>query len=309
MAFIIIGAWLGLLQILVKTGVLKGWALWMKISPLVIYALYFVIIAIPMNFTAPTGAVVAMRDSVQLSPAVSGLVTSVPVTSGVVVEPGTVLFEIDQEPYAAAVAALQAQAELAQIRLAQAEELVARGSGRAADVQQFSAELAGVEANLRNAKWNLEQTRVRAPSRGFVPHIALEPGTQVSPQRPVMAFVDVGNVSLAGQIDQAYARHIKPGQSADVVLKLYPGTVLPATVKRVLNLNQAGQLTPSGMAMGAEAWRDLPFVVELEVSGLDPAELPAGAFGTVAIYTSEMSTFGELIRAIMLRTETWLNYL
>jgi len=37
--------------------------------------------------------------------------------------------------------------------------------------------------------------------------------------------------------------------------------------------------------------------------------LPAGAFGTMAIYTSDMSTLGELIRAIMLRTETWLNYL
>lgn len=309
MAIILICAWLGLLQILVKTGVLKGWALWMKLSPIALYVLYFLIIAIPMNFTAPTGAVVALRQSVQISPAVPGVVTAVPVTSGTAIPPDTVLFEIDAEPYAAAVAALEAQAELAAIRLDQAEELVARGSGREADVQQYRAELARVEANLRGAEWNLEQTRVRAPAEGFVPHVALEPGTQVSPQRSVMTFVQTADVALAGQIDQAYARHIRPGQKADVVLKLFPGAVLPATVNRVLALNEAGQMTPSGVALGAEPWRDLPFVVELDVAGVDPAELPAGAYGTVAIYTSDMSSFGELIRAIMLRTETWLNYL
>ena len=124
-----------------------------------------------------------------------------------------------------------------------------------------------------------------------------------------MTFVQTDNVALAGQIDQAYARLIQPGQKADVVLKLYPGTVLPATVSRVLDLNQAGQMAPSGLALGAEPWRDLPFVVELNVSGIEPSQLPAGAYGTVAIYTSDMSSFGELIRAIMLRTETWLNYL
>ena len=223
MAFIIIGAWLGLLQVLVKTGVLKGWALWMKVSPVIIYAFYFVIIAIPMNFTAPSGAVVAMRESVQVSPAVSGLVTAVPVTSGTVVEPGTILFEIDPEPYAAAVAALEAEAELASVRLNQAEELVSRGTGRAADVQQYAAELAGIEANLRSANWNLEQIQVRAPARGFVPHVALEPGTQVSPQRAVMTFVDTEEPS-----------HRRPSRAVEAVrwhMRLRPSHI-PAKRRR-----------------------------------------------------------------------------
>jgi len=310
MSIILIGIWLGLLQVLVKTGVLKGWSLWMKLSPIAIYLIYFVVIAIPMNFTAPTGAVMVMRDSVQISPAVPGRVSKVPVSSGTDVAPGSVLLELDDTPYKAAVGGLKAQLELAQTRLAQSQELVERGTGRAYDVQQYEAQVDQVTAQLAAAQWNLEQTSVLAPSEGFVPHVAVQPGTQVAPGVPVMTFIDSGEVALAAQIDQVYARHINPGQKADVVLKLYPGTVLKATVRRVLDLTTEGQMAPSGIAMGSEAWKNLPFLVELELDDeLRLADLPAGSFGTVAIYTSDMASFGELIRAIMLRTETWLNYL
>ena len=39
MAIVMIAIWLLILEVLVKTGVLKGWALWMKLSPLGIYLL------------------------------------------------------------------------------------------------------------------------------------------------------------------------------------------------------------------------------------------------------------------------------
>ena len=152
MALILIAAWLGLLQLLVKMGVLKGWSLWMKLSPAIIYGLFFLIIAIPMNYTAPVGPTVVLRDSVQVSPAVAGRVISIDVVSGEEVAAGAPLFSIDPAPFEAEVAQLEAALELTRLRLQQAEELVARKAGREFDVQTYRAELIQAKARLAAAR-------------------------------------------------------------------------------------------------------------------------------------------------------------
>ena len=95
MAIIIIAAWLGFLALLVKVGVFKGWASWMKASPVVIYAMIQVVFLIPMGFRAPSGPVVIMKHTVQIIPGVSGVVTDVNVTAGAPMKEGDVLFQLD----------------------------------------------------------------------------------------------------------------------------------------------------------------------------------------------------------------------
>ena len=310
MALILIGIWVGFLAILVKLGVLKKWTLWMKISPLFIWLIFFVVVAIPMNFQAPTGALMVMRESVPISPAVPGTVADVPVSSGEVIQAGTILFSIDDAPYQAAVANLEAQQDLTVTRLEQARTLLLRDAGRKADVQQYESELARIDAQLKGAHWELEQTRVLAPRTGIIPSIGLEAGTQVSPGTPVMTVIDSERYALLGRLAQNYVRHVKPGQKADIVFKLLPGQVIPATVKQLVKANPGGQLSPSGGVIDAGDWSEQSFVVELQIAeDVEIPELPAGAYGTVAVYTADMSSVGELIRAIMLRTETWLNFL
>ncbi len=310
MALIIIAIWMGFLFALVKLGVFKGWHMWMKVSPAVIYIIYLLIVALPMNFTAPKGAVMLFRESVQLSPAVSGMVDSIPVVAGEEVEEGTVLFTIDDTPYQAEVDNLKAQIKLAKLRVDQVRLLLKKKAGRVADVQEYEAQLEQLNARMGAAEYNLAHTRVLAPRTGIVPHVALETGTQVSPGKAVMTFIDTQRFAMAGRIGQAYIRHVKPGQTVDVVLKLLPGKVFPAKVSQVVAANPAGQLTPTGLALDTQNWSEQPFLVVLDLSeNTDLPVLPAGAFGTMAIYTSDMSTLGELIRAIMLRTETWLNFL
>lgn len=312
MAVTIIALWMGLLWLLVKAGVLKGWSLWMKISPVVIYLAYFLIIAIPMNFTAPSGAAMVIRDSVQINPAVSGTVTDIEVKSGELVEEGSILFRIDPAPYESKVEALKARLDLSRVRMEQARELAQRQVGREFDVQTYEAEVEQLQADLQAATWNLERTIVRAPGRGFVPHIALQPGSQVAPPPTgaVMSFIRTDEVSIAARIAQGYVRHIEPGQNVDIAMKLYPGQIFRAKVARVIDISPQGQIAPSGYAIDSSSWSEQPFLVELDLEG-DPnlGDIPTGAYGTAVVYTAGMSTFGEIIRAIMLRTETWINYL
>jgi multidrug resistance efflux pump len=284
--------------------------MWMKLSPVVLYLAYFLIVAIPMNFIAPKGTLIVLRESVQISPAVSGTVISISAQTEMKTQKGSVLFEIDPEPFAAAVGVLEAQLQLAHIRLEQSKELAESKLGSVQDVQKFQAEVRQLESQLKAANWNLGKTKVLAPATGHIPVVALERGTQVRPGDAVLTLIETERFTIAGSIAQGYVRHIKPGQIADVVFRMYPGRVIKAEVQRIVNVTPDGQLAPSGVVTSAQDWTEQPFIVVLKLEdGVDLSGIPAGAFGTVAVYTRDMASIGELIRAVMLRTETWLNYL
>ncbi len=114
MILIIVAAWVGLLALLVNLKILKGWTLWMKLSPLAIFLLGEVFLLIPMGFGAPSGRAVVMKNSVQIVPSVTGMVIEVPAEGGVQVQEGDVLFTIDPVPYQTEVNRLEAALKEAQ---------------------------------------------------------------------------------------------------------------------------------------------------------------------------------------------------
>jgi len=100
MAVTMIAIWMALLWLLVKLKILKGWALWMKLSPLGIYLAVMAVLFTPMNFGAPVGGATVVKNSIEIVPAVSGYVTDVVVEPGASgVEAGETLFRINRIPF------------------------------------------------------------------------------------------------------------------------------------------------------------------------------------------------------------------
>ena len=307
MAIVMIVIWLIFLQVLVKTGVLKGWALWMKLSPIGIYLLVMLAIFIPMNFGAPVGKTIAMNNSIPIVPGVSGYVTEVgDIVAKRSINADDVLFKINQVPYQAAVSQLASQLELAKIRLAQAEKLVSGKAGRVGDVQKYDAEVKSLQAQLAKAEQDLTFTEVKAPVTGRIPTVLLRPGTWVNAGQPVMRLIEGSDNILGVQIDQINLRHVEVGQKAEVILKLYPGKVFNATVVNIVQDSQAGLLTPSGEVMATKELNAAPLWVALKLE--DDVHLPAGIVGQAAIFTDEFGS-SHAFRKIMLRMDTWMNYL
>ncbi len=317
MAFIIIGIWLGFLQLLVKLKVLNGWDMWMKASPAIIYAAFLLIVAIPMNFLAPKGSVMVLRETVPVAPEVAGRVIGVHVYANTPIEKGELLFSINPVPYQAKVDAIQSQIDLTEMRLSQAKELIIRNAGRQADVEQYQAQLRQLQANHRGAQLDLDNTKVLSRRAGVIPYVGLEVGAVLPAMQPVMTIIDSQNYVLGAVIAQNYLRHVKAGQSADVVLKLFPGQTFKAKVEKLVQQAKGGQIKTSGSELDLSTFTEQPFMVvlalELEhINESDKAKLaslPAGAFGTVSIYTNNMESLSEKIQAIMLRTTTWMNFL
>jgi RND family efflux transporter MFP subunit len=308
MVTIIVAAWTGLLFLLVKLGVLKGWTTWMKASPVVLFLLCEIILFLPMNFGAPSGRALVYRNSVPITPSVSGVVTEVPVASGVALAKGDVLFRIDPVPFQAEVDQLAAQLVLARQELDRSMELVASRVASEKQGETAKARFDQLEARLTAARWKLDHATVRAPSNGFVTSVVLQPGARVSANTSaVMGFVTEGAQSVAVQIEQIHLRHVAVGQAAEVIFKLYPRRVFSAKVEQILRAGASGLLTASGTVPETPEIESEPFWVVVELDDTS-VELPAGAAGTAAIFTDELGHV-HVFRKLILRMENWLNYL
>ncbi len=175
--------------------------------------------------------------------------------------------------------------------------------------------VARVRSQLEKAEFDLEQTNVRAPSDGYVVGMSLKPGQRVAafPVRTWMSFIPADEVTVAAGIPQYVLRNVETGQEVEVVFKLYPGKVFSATVDKVFLINEQGQLQPSGIVATTPGvdQSTVPFGVRLKLDedeAIDVAKLPGGAVGTASVYTDKARAT-HVIRRVMLRMETWMNYI
>ena len=192
------------------------------------------------------------RQTVEIRPQVSGLITEIRIDEGAPVRKGEVLFVIDQVPYRAALETAQANVKSAEAGLQTArlttsskEELHARKVVSDFDLemarnQQLAAEaaLAQARAQETNARNNLSYTEVRSPvdgTTGMIPYRvgALvdsnieEPLVSVSDDRQVYAYFSLAENQVLDLIEQYGSLEEARAKLPDVALRLGNGSEYP----------------------------------------------------------------------------------
>jgi len=201
----------------------------------------------------------------------------------------------------------------ADVPLAKALELDAQlaANSRIGDVHTSVLQL---QAQLKAAQYNLDQTIVRAPARGFVIGLTLRPGQRVAnlPLRSWMAFVNLDQTRLVANIGQFALRHVEVGQPAEITFKVRPGETFPAVVDGIARLNNAGQVEATGqvpdLAPSMSSPAPIGVILKLDADSIDVSKLPGGALGSAAIYTDTMAPT-HVIRKVMIRMDAWTNYI
>ena len=263
---------------------------------------------------------------VQITTNVSGEVTEVLAEPGVPLQPGDPLFRIDPVPFEAEVERLQAaidqaeaQRRLAQVQADRARQLVERSAAAQADLDIWEAERdsaeAGkrsLEAQLRNAQWELEHTVIRAPGRGHLVNLQVRPGTAVRTfaGTPSATFIDHDEKFIVTSFSQSSIRRIQPDDPAEMVFSLFPGEVLTGTVDRVVRASGSAQLSASGeipLLTGNPQAGRYAVVVRLD-DEVSLGRLPQGAACSVAVYTDAGKPFHVISRVVM-RINAWMAYL
>ena len=310
MAIAIINTYLVLLFLLVHFKIVPFNLFW-KLSPFLVLLLTLFGLLIPMNWGAPQGSTLVVRNAVSIVPDVAGEVTEVPVTANTPLKSGDVLFKIDPTPYDAQVKTIGAQLKLASTRLSQMTTLFERDAGRGFDVEQRQSEVDQLKGQLEAAQWNLDKTIVRAPADGYVTNLALRKGARVAnlPLSPVMAFIDTSDTIIGVEINQIDARYIAPGQEVEATFKYAPGQIYAGKVESVLQAVATGQTQTSGTAVMPKDIEAVPFVVRVRLDDREFADrLPAGSAGTAAIYTDHLKPT-HIVRRVILRQYAILNYI
>jgi multidrug resistance efflux pump len=266
------------------------------------------------------------RFIIPIVPNVKGEVVEVPIEAVQPLKKGDVLFRIDPEPYEIAVRQLEAQVEraeaewrLAKVNRDRAEKLVKVQSAAQVDLDIWTANMdaaaasiASSKAQLDNARWQLEETNVRAPNDGYVVNLQLRPGNFVTsvPMASSLAFVSDETDVVVSSFSQSAIRRISVGDSAEVVFVNRPGETFPGQVKRIVRSGSQAQLTASGQLptlTGQPVTDRWAVMVELDDREL-ARSIPQGAGGSVAVYTDAGKPV-HIISKVALRMNAWLGYL
>jgi multidrug resistance efflux pump len=172
--------------------------------------------------------------------------------------------------------------------------------------------VAQARQQLAQAKYNVEESVVRAPCDGYATNIQLVPGAVVSAAASVMPFVCDRDERNAGVVVASFMQgpylRITPGDYAEVVFPMYPGRVFPGKVLTTIDVAGEGQLSASGLFPGANAPGTARFAVRIRLDDAENLRLPAGTQGNAAVYTGNVQIAG-VIRMALMRVTSWTNYL
>jgi len=161
---------------------------------------------------------VAAQATVEVRARVSGFLEEIAFEEGGVAEEGAVLFRIEQGPYiaqrdlaAATVERMKAQLDLAETRLARAQQAFERDAVSQIEIiqtraerDQAAAELAAAKAQLDAAEIELSYTTIRAPMEGRTSRARVDKGNLVGANESTLltTLVDDDIVEVNFDVDE-----------------------------------------------------------------------------------------------------------
>lgn len=170
-------------------------------------------------------------ELVDITPEVSGRIIELAVRDNQFVHKGDTLLKIDPVPWQIALDNADAQLSKAQSDLAKAQHEANRRaslprnviSAEDMDAARLSANAAAAtakaaQASLDQARWNLQQTTITAPTDGWISNLTLRPGNYATAGTPLFALVDSHSYYVMGYFEETKLRHIRPGADAQIVL-------------------------------------------------------------------------------------------
>ena len=248
-------------------------------------------------------------------PTVKGRVIEVPVATNTPIKKGDVLFKLDPEPYQYQYDSLKARLDAAKIDQDRAKELMKRGVGKQRDVDQATALVDELQANLNSAQYSLDETIMYAPTDGWVTQMALHPGMMLMPMplRPAMVFVHKEEYYYVAWFRQNSTLRLQSGYEAEVAFDSVPGKVFSGEVDKVIAVLAQGEIQARGSLLSSESERfpgRVPVIIKITDPDFDEYEalIPGGAFGQTAIYSDHFAHVA-IMRKILLRMSAWMNYL
>jgi membrane fusion protein (multidrug efflux system) len=175
--------------------------------------------------------------AVMLAAKVPGYVTAVNVREGQKVNKGDVLAEIDSRDYQNLLTQAKGELTSVEARKRDAErnynrmnDLFAKGvvsrqqyDTANASYSEVKAKYDAIAAQVAQAELNLENTKIKAPSNGFIARKSVEVGQLAAAGVPLIGFVDAGERWIIANFKETEIAGIALGHKVEVDVDAIPG--------------------------------------------------------------------------------------
>lgn len=163
------------------------------------------------------GRILPLRQ-VEIKSQITGVVASVPIKKGSLVNKDTVLVALNIDDRAARINQVKAQIKSLELDLNAAKKLAENGLNSANLVTTAQAELASAQAELISAQLALNNTKIRAPFDGIWDDRYVEEGSHLDVGNPVGLLVDNTTLLASGFVSQQAVGQLQLGQTVSIEL-------------------------------------------------------------------------------------------
>jgi len=170
--------------------------------------------------------------------------------------------------------------------------------------------VAQIQAELDHAKWEFDQTTIRAPADGTVTVMALTVGDRVERTRSVMSFIVADEIVIVGMFSPNGFKTIKPGARVKLVFDDDPGRIHEAAIAEIPQGVGQGQIATSGTLArvgsigGVEVY---PAAISIP-KDIERSQLRLGMPGKATVFAENAGVIG-LIMSILVWISSYTAYL
>lgn len=150
----------------------------------------------------------------ELSFRVGGPVRKLDLECGQFLSKGSLIAEIDPRDYQTALQKAEANRNQKSAEFKRMTNLYHKNNVSASSYEQAKADLETAEANYREALHNLQDTRMTAPTDGYVQEIMVERFADVAPTQPVLTFIDLSQIKMSVSISEEMALALRNQKGA-----------------------------------------------------------------------------------------------
>ena len=240
--------------------------------------------------------------AVMIAPKITGYVDKVHVVEGQTVEKGQLLIEVDPRDYENALSIAKGDLGSAEATFKDAQRNESRLSSLAKsgaisqqqydtahkDFLNSKARLDAVHARVSQSELNLSNTKIFAPSKGFIAKKAVEAGQLASPGVPLLGFVDAEERWVTANFKETEIADIKVGNAVEIEVDAIPGKTFHGKVESLSSATGATfTLLPPDNATGnfTKVVQRIPVKIVMDkLTEKDIAELRAGLSVVVHVH-------------------------
>lgn len=181
-------------------------------------------------------------------------------------------------------------------------------------VESRQSDLNSEHENVAQAQWNIDNTKIYAPTDGYVTNFIMREGQYVGVAPRMQMYTNEKYVLM--RVNHQAIRNVKVGQQAEFASAVYPDKVFSAEVEGIVEATGESQgrllaLDDNVRQTTGQNLNNKHHFVRLKLNESEGYDIPVGSVGLAWVSGTkpiEFLAFLDVIRGIVIRMKSQIYY-